>query len=183
MYTLSQHQATMDAAEFIGRYRDAGRFLALCAQCTNFNQMWCCPSFDFDAESLTNGFNIVNVFGTTIEFDAETLEHGKSPRSAQVIADEAVGEVLKTLLPQMFSLEAEVPGSRSFTFRCTLCPQGCARSSGNPCRHPDKMRYSLEAVGFDVTAISHDLLGIDLEWSSDGSLPPRITLVTAVFRP
>ena len=37
------------------------------------------------------------------------------------------------------------------------------------------------SVGFDLVAVMHDLLGIDLEWSTDGSLPKHITLVTALF--
>ena len=43
------------------------------------------------------------------------------------------------------------------------------------------MRSSLEAVGFDVTATARDVLGIELQWSTDGQLPERITLVTALF--
>ena len=43
------------------------------------------------------------------------------------------------------------------------------------------MRHSLESVGFDIEAMTRELLGIDLEWSTDGSLPKHITLVTALF--
>ncbi len=43
------------------------------------------------------------------------------------------------------------------------------------------MRPSLEAVGFDVSATARDVLGIELLWSTDGRLPQRITLVTALF--
>ena len=91
-------------------------------------------------------------------------------------------EVWKTLLPELYEKERQEPGSRCFTFRCTLCPEGCTRPEGKPCRYPDRLRYSLEAVGFDVTAAASDLLGIDLEWSSDGTLPKHITIVTALFQ-
>ena len=40
-----------------------------------------------------------------------------------------------------------------------------------------------ESVGFDITAMTKELLGIELEWSIDGSLPKHITLVTALFLP
>ena len=43
------------------------------------------------------------------------------------------------------------------------------------------MRHSLEAIGFDVVKTAHDILGIDLEWSSDGLLTKHITIVTALF--
>ena len=182
-YTVTQQEATMCAPEFISRYRDVQRFLVLCSECNNYKKMWCCPDFSFDAASITDGYKTVTVLGTTVEFDEITITEGKEPEKAKVIAEEAIDEVMRTLLPQMYALESRVPGSRCFTFRCMLCPEGCTRSTGMPCRHPGKMRYSLEAVGFDVCAVAHDMLGIDLEWSSDGSLPSRITLVTAVFRP
>ena len=38
---------------------------------------------------------------------------------------------------------------------CRICfnkkDNGCTYDSGNPCRYPDKKRYSMEAVGIDVT--------------------------------
>lgn len=182
-YNVTQQEATISAAEFIDRYRDIGRFLELCSQCKNYNKMWCCPLFDNDAATMSDGFKTVSVLGTVITFDDETVNEGKDSDKAKIITDTAIHAVMKSLLLQMYSLEAEVPGSRCFTFRCMLCHDVCTRPFGKPCRHPDKMRYSLEAVGFDVTAISHDLLGIDLEWSTNGSLSRRITLVTAVFRP
>ena len=45
------------------------------------------------------------------------------------------------------------------------------------------MRHSLESVGFDIEAMTRDLLDIHLEWSQDGSLSKHITLVTALFLP
>ena len=62
-------------------------------------------------------------------------------------------------------------------------PRGVYTSRGKPCRHPEQLRHSLESVGFDVVAISRDLLGLELEWSKDGSLPKHLTLVTALMQP
>ena len=45
------------------------------------------------------------------------------------------------------------------------------------------MRHSLESVGFDITAAATDLLGINLDWSGDGSLSKTITLLTALMCP
>ena len=38
-------------------------------------------------------------------------------------------------------------------------------------------------IGFDIEAMTRDLLDIHLEWSQDGSLSKHITLVTALFLP
>ena len=50
---------------------------------------------------------------------------------------------------------------------CRVCfnkkDRGCTYDSGDPCRYPEKKRYSMEAVGIDVTQ-TVKRLNIDLEW-------------------
>lgn len=42
------------------------------------------------------------------------------------------------------------------------------------------MRYSLDSFGFDLSAITHDLLGYDIQWCHD-RLPDYYTLVHALL--
>lgn len=181
-YSITQKEVTIDAADFIRRYRDIQRIENLCTQCPSFGNLWSCPPYGFDAATVSDGFKAVTLMGTTIAFDDDTVKacHGAKAKSRQV-ATLAMEKLWQTLLPELMERERLLPGSRVFTFRCRLCPEGCTKPMGKPCRHPDKMRHSLEAVGFDVSAAAHDLLDIDLEWSSDGSLPRHITLITALF--
>jgi len=181
-YKVSTKQVTISAEEFVSRYRDVERIRVFCTQCPSFGKVWSCPPFDFDARIVSNGFATVTVTGTTIEFDEETRAACKTTEQSSATGREAMEQVWKSLLPSLYEQERAIPGSRCFTFRCTLCPEGCTRPSGKPCRHPGKMRHSLESVGFDVVAITRDLLGIELEWSTDGSLPKHLTLVTALFQ-
>ena len=182
-YSVTRKEATLDAVEFVARYRDVERFDALCAQCPSYGKVWCCPPFAFDPRSCSDGFRTVTVMGTVIAFDEETRAACTTPESAVQTAREAMEQEWKKILPELYELERQLPGSRCFTFRCSLCPEGCTRPEGKPCRHPDMLRYSLEAVGFDIGAITRDLLGIELLWSTDGRLPERVTLVTAIMRP
>ncbi|MFX1363800.1 MAG: DUF2284 domain-containing protein [Promethearchaeota archaeon] len=50
---------------------------------------------------------------------------------------------------------------------CRVCfnkdDKGCTYDSGKPCRYPDKKRYSMEAVGIDVTK-TVTKLNFNLEW-------------------
>lgn len=180
-YTVSNKQVTLRAEELIARYHDVERIRQFCLQCPGYDRTWCCPPFDFDPKSVTDGFKTVTVMGTTIEFDEETRAACMTADESAAMGRHAMREVWSSLLPQLYEMEHEMPGSRCFTFRCSLCPEGCTRPEGKPCRHPDKMRYSLESVGFDLEAMMRELLGIELEWSTDGSLPKHITLVTALF--
>ena len=42
------------------------------------------------------------------------------------------------------------------------------------------MRYSLDAFGFDLSAITNDLLGIEIQWCKD-RLPDYFTLVHGIM--
>ena len=176
-YTVTTHEATMTADEFIGRYRDVERFQALCRQCPSFGKMWCCPPYSFDPRSVSDGFRTVKLMAATIDWDKAATGHaGQTPGAV-------MQEAWQEILPQLYEMEREVPGSRCFTFRCSLCDEGCTRPEGKPCRHPGLMRHSLESVGFDVVAMLRELLDIDLDWSSDGQPPEHLTIVTALFCP
>ena len=180
-YSVTTREVTLAADELIGRYRDIERIGAFCLQCPGYGKSWSCPSFDFDPATVSDGFKTVTVRGTTIEFDESTRAACTTAEQSAATGRAAMHEVMNTLLPELYEQERQHPGSRCFTFRCVLCPEGCTRPEGKPCRHPELLRHSLESVGFDIVAMTRDLLGIDLEWSTDGSLSKHITIVTALF--
>ena len=55
------------------------------------------------------------------------------------------------------------------------------RPLGLPCRHPELVRPSLEAYGFDISRTTNELFGIELLWGKDGMLPKYLTLVCGFF--
>ena len=165
-YTETNKEVTIAADEFIRRYRDVERIREYCLQCPGYGKAWNCPPFDFDARTVSDGFKTVRLMATIIEFDEPTRAACKSPEQSMAVGKQAMEEVWKTLLPRLYGMEQETPGSRCFTFRCVLCPEGCTRPEG-----------------FDIEAMTRDLLDLHLEWSQDGSLSKHITLVTALFLP
>lgn len=83
----------------------------------------------------------------------------------------------------LLDLEARY-GGRAFAYTgtCLYCPKGsCTRPEGLPCRHPERVRPSLEACGFDLCRTTESLMGIPLRWSTDGRLPEYLTLVGGFF--
>ena len=182
MYKISHHVAAVDAADYVRRYRDVPKFLTYCRECSSYGHVWSCPPFEGDVEAMTQGFKQATIWGTNIEFDETTRSRCTSDEQRRNISREAIEEAWRTLLPFIYSQEEAHPGSRAFPGRCRLGqPAPCSRIEGKPCRQPERMRSSLEAVGFDVSATARDVLGIELLWSTDGRLPERITLVTALF--
>lgn len=75
--------------------------------------------------------------------------------------------------PERFRIEKELLevecryGGRAFAYvgNCLYCHGSeCTRKCDRPCLHPDKVRPSLEAFGFDIPRIHSELFGIELLW-------------------
>ena len=68
---------------------------------------------------------------------------------------------------EMRHLEGQVPGSVALSSGgCNMCKE-CSRKEGKPCRMSEKMRHSLDAFGFDLSAITKEMLGIEILWCRD----------------
>ena len=79
----------------------------------------------------------------------------------------------KLILPERIRIESELLdmerkyGGRSFAYigKCLHYPDNeCTRNCGTPCRHPEKVRPSLEAFGFDISKTLSELFNIELLW-------------------
>ena len=46
---------------------------------------------------------------------------------------------------------------------CRICKKTCTYNNGDPCRYPNKKRYSMEAVGINVDKTVRNL-NINIEW-------------------
>lgn len=160
--------------ELMERYRDAERFIALCRQCPEFNRQWSCPPVAPGIDRQLSRWHTATVIATRID-----VPHATPVADAARIMEPERIRIEKKLL----ALERE-HGGRAFTTvgRCLHCGnRPCTRPQGLPCRHPELVRPSLEAVGFNLSAILSDIFGIHLNWASDGFCPPVLTLVTALF--
>ena len=174
-YTARDFTAELPAAEYIARFRDAERIGGYCRECPNFGRSWGCPPFGFDVEEYLSGYASALLVATKI-----VPEEPGIPLS----------EARRLILPERRRLESRLLGmerrygGRSFAYvgTCLHCPEGsCARLSGDPCRHPERVRPSLEACGFDIGKTTSELFGIGLKWGSGGCLPEYLTLVCGFF--
>ena len=74
------------------------------------------------------------------------------------------------------------PAARAFfAGTCLLCPpEHCTRRKNLPCRHPESIRPSLEALGLDIARTTSGLFGIDLQWGRPDAPPAYLTLLSAL---
>jgi predicted metal-binding protein len=172
---VEEHTVTIGVDEFIQRFRNEEVVGGYCRECENYGRSWGCPPFDFDVEERLRQYNNVLLIATKITPQKQGL-----PISA---AQELLIPERKRIDKRLLELEQEHNGlACSYVGKCYYCgDESCMRTCGLPCRLPDKVRPSLEAYGFDVSRISRELLGIELQWGKDGLLPRHLVIVCALL--
>ena len=184
-YTLNHSSVKIGVKELTDRYRDVEKFIAYCKACNRYNACWSCPPFDFDTDAYLASYQTACIIGTKIILDKETIESHQGWDNCTKISYEIIGKVRKELDDALLNWEVQDPESKAFfAGTCRLCPTGqCTKITGAPCISPEKIRPSLEALGFNVSDISLELLNIEMKWSYNGILPEYFTLVSGFFNP
>jgi Predicted metal-binding protein len=138
-----------------------------------------CDSNEKPYGEQTNKEQSDNGQSSSEQFNKKQFDNKKSKE----IAQQLITDVRKLLDEALLLLEQRYPNSRAlFAGTCHLCTIGmCARIKGEPCIHPDKIRPSLEAFGFDIGKTASELLGVELKWSTYGELPEYFVLVSGFF--
>lgn len=174
-YTAHDYTVAISTNEYIRRFRDSERFIKYCRECKNFNRSWACPPFSHDTEAELRKYSSLLLIATRIDLAGKEIPIAESPR---LIRPERI-RIERRLLEM-----ERIYGGRSYAYAgsCLYCPENtCARTIGKPCRHPDLVRPSLEAYGFDIGRTTAELFGIPLLWGKDGILPDYLTLVCGFF--
>lgn len=168
-------------ADYIKNYRFPEKFLAYCQQCSNYDQNYSCPGFDFDPDEYLNKYQYIYLIGTKAVLDPEKVaEFGEDDLVDKFIyGRNVVKSIRKTLDAKLLKMESIFPLTRAFfAGSCTDCAE-CERMYDKPCPDIGKVRYSLEAFGFDMSLTAKELLDLDIIWSED-YLPEYYTLVSGL---
>ena len=175
-YSVEYRTDHIEMPRFRQKYQDRDKFMAFCRECPRYDSLWSCPPLSFDVDTFLEPYTWINVLCAKICLDAETIRTADTAEKIKTIGWDIVSVVKLDTDERLRKLEAQVPESLSLSSGgCNLC-KSCTRKSGSPCRQPDKMRYSLDAFGFDLTAITKDVFHIDILWCRD-SLPEYFTLI------
>lgn len=127
-----------------------------CKACPNFNFNWSCPPFGHDAASELKRFENVLIIGVT------TSNFSKTKREMFDWLNEVATYTGHLVL---------IAGN------CDYC-ELCVKVDRKPCAYPDKMKYSLESLGFHVSELCEKELGVSLEWNAEH---PKYLAVGAIF--
>ena len=167
--------AELPVSDYIAQYRRADYFIKLCAECRNFSRRYGCPPFDYDVVERISHYTTATIIGVQIIPEEKELPLTRAQELMQPVINSLSEELL---------LEEKRTGGFAFGFAggCTLCgDMPCARITSQPCRHPDRVRPSLEAYGFDLSKTSKELLGKPILWGKDNKLPQYLMLICGIF--
>ncbi len=180
MSKFEEISATVGIKEYIKEYRDVEKFLGFCHECNAFGKTWACPPFQEEID--LNVYNYAHLFGRKILIEPQRREKELTPEELKKAMEELLRPQRELLDDKILRLESLNEGSTAlFAGSCRGCELGsCSRLQGEPCVKPHRMRPSLESIGFDVAKSSSQLLGIELQWSSN-HLPEYFTLIYALF--
>ncbi len=176
-YRIERFQKEIGVSDYLEGYVAVEEFLEYCKACPNYDATWSCPPFDFDVEGYWKQFSRLLVIARKIY-----LPGGISQEEGFRILEEVKADMSR----ELFEMEAANPGSVSLSAgSCSICrnESGCTRPAGQPCRYPQTMRYSIEALGGNVGLTVQKLLGLQLEWMEDGKLPSYFVLAGGLLMP
>lgn len=182
MYRTERYYAAIPVADYLEGYVDVDTFLECCKACPSYDHKWSCPSYDFDVLEYWKKYETLDLTAVKILFDEDYAGKKFSKEELDRIMENSLGKVKAELSDELLAREKEIPGSVSLSAgSCIRCKNGCTRGDGEPCRFPDKLRYSIESLGGNVGLTISKLMGIELEWMEEGVLPRHFVLVCGIL--
>ena len=191
IYTTERYEAIVSVDHYLDKYVNVDTFLQACKACPNYEKIWSCPTYDFDVIEYWKKYKTLELTAIKIIFDDAVAGKQLTKEEQEEITKNSIWEVKAQLAEELYEREKAVPGSISLSAgSCTLCKGAgvhsegfCSRLKGEPCRYPDKMRYSIESLGGNVGTTLSELMEIELEWIQEGRMPSYFVLVSGLLRP
>ncbi len=145
-------------------------------RCPNYNHSWCCPPNAPYLEDKVSEFKklFIIYFQFDLKFYIKEVKAKHPKRSESRILNSLyrknlVRDYLEQEIFEFFNEYKEKYDEKLVLWDgfCRVCynekDKCCTYDSGEPCRYPDRKRYSMEAVGIHVTNTVKNL-NFDIEW-------------------
>lgn len=170
-------------SDFVKTCVDIPRFLVCCRDCPNYNKRWSCPPYDFSAEAIWNQYTNILLFEVKVPISRELQEKTYTHEELNGVSRAILAPVKNQMTMDLLALEQQTPGSRAlFAGTCELCGI-CNKEDGESCRHPEQMRYSIEALGGNVTQAVQIFFDDTILWAKEGHLPEYFILLGGLLKP
>lgn len=168
MFRTEVKTCSLPVEQWLTDYCRPEQFCPLCRDCPDYGRVWSCPPRIPSAQELLSPYQTAHLIGVKLIYPPELRARADTPERTELLRQATYGKLKRRVLDALLCLERQCPGSYTVAAgRCEWCDR-CAREEGRPCIHPDRMRYSFSAFGFDLGRISAELLGVPLVWASEG---------------
>lgn len=174
-YHIREMTVETSAEEFVTRFVHVEKFLPFCQQCGSYNTRWTCPPFDFDPMTIWQSYRGLRLYARILQADV--------PEQPLDVAVAALKQEKRLYRQELQRWERETPGSQMLLAgTCDQC-ETCEKVQGHPCGRPELLRYSIEALGGDVSQTISQCLGERPLWAEAGKLPPHFILLGGLLLP
>ena len=133
--------------------------------CKNYDKKYSCPPSSPSFEKLSKCYEYMVINAFKIPYDTLKTEYN-SVRMANVVAKSLQRKIFDTTANNL--KQQNVKHIIIENGSCRLC-KICSYQKNEPCRHPEKMRFSLEATGVDVNDLVIKGFGFPLQWYRKGN--------------
>lgn len=143
--------------------------------CPNYNHKWSCPPYSPNYRNYAKGYEhgIMLLFWCNLE----QFNYIKNP----YMKIKAANAILKSRIDNFLrKLEDKLSGKMLSNGSCKLC-KPCNCKKGLICKHPKKMRYSMEALGLDVEEISKKYFSHELLWYKNKTVPVHSSVISCLL--
>lgn len=173
-YEMTIRNNEIDMNQLLTHY-NFEKIVGYCKACPNYDKIWSCPPFNFNAYDYLNKFSSAIIYSGEIFFDLSAVSDDEINFKKRLIFEMGRKEFrnyLMTIEKEYLESEALIAG------HCYLCDV-CTRIHGKKCAYPKKIRYSLEGMGIEVGSLLETVLNQKLQWDTDTT--DRLITVGAIL--
>lgn len=169
----------LPTAVFLENYCFPEKFQEACKLCPDYGRVWSCPPNLPDSQAYLGSHEQIYLIAVKVHYPASYRTLATTPELTEILRRQSYGKAKAALRETLLALEQQIPGSVSLgAGRCEVCAS-CARKTGEPCRHPEKCRYSITAFGVDMAKLN-EAIHVELKWAKEG-LPEYDVAVAALL--
>lgn len=149
-------------------------FSEMCEKgCRNYNKKFSCPPCSPDFNKIQQDKEGLFVVLFKIDLNQINSTEYNKIRIANSVMKSRIDKIMRKT-EEKFNTKYLSTGS------CRLC-KICKKVKGEICRHPEKMRYGMEATGIDCDEISRKLFSIPLTWYKNKKCPEYSCVMCGLF--
>jgi len=175
-YNIS-YQIESISREQLMKYFKPEEVFSYCAECSNHGKIWSCPPHEINIEEYLSPYKQIWIIGAKVHLNPDLIDVNNLQDSVMKLFLEG----RKQFGDKLFELESKHFNSKILLAgTCYQCNE-CTRFENKACRFNDRLRYSLESIGFLVSDIVKDVLNDEIQWIKDGVIPEYLLSVGAIM--